>query len=102
MNTIEQIEVSGSHREVGRNIGDHFAGAIHRFFDNYIFLQEQLLPFLNSSTGQRLFQSYLKLHQAHFPRYIAELEGMADGSGRPFEEIFAVNLRGEIAGLIMN
>ena len=25
---------------------------------------------------------------------------MADGSGRPFEEIFAVNLRGEFAGLI--
>jgi hypothetical protein len=100
MNTIEQLQVSGSHREVGRNIGHHFAGAIHRFFDNYIFLQEQLLPFLMSSTGQRLFQSYLKLHQTHFPRYIAELEGMADGSGRPFEDIFAVNLRGEFAGLI--
>jgi hypothetical protein len=100
MNAIEQLELSGSHREAGRNIGHHFAGAIHRFFDNYSFLQKQLLPFLKSSTGQRLFQSYLKLHQTHFPRYIAELEGMADGSGRPFEEIFAVNLRGEIAGLI--
>ena len=100
MKSIEQLEVSGSHREVGRNIGHHFAGAIHRFFDNYIFLQEQLLPFLKSSTGQRLFQSYLKLHQTRFPQYIAELEGMADGSGRPFEDIFAVNLRGEFAGLI--
>ena len=100
MNTIEQLVVSGSHQEVGRNIGHHFAAAIHRFFDNYIFLQEKLLPFLNSSTGQSIFQSYLKLHQTHFPQYIAELEGMADGSGRPFEEIFAVNLRGEFAGLI--
>lgn len=100
MNTIEQLMVNGSHREVGRNIGHHFAGAIHCFFDNYIFLQKQLLPFLNSSAGQRLFQSYLKLHQTHFPQYIAELEGMADGSGRPFEDIFAVNLRGEFAGLI--
>jgi hypothetical protein len=100
MNTIEQLTVSGSHREVGRNIGHHFAGAIHRFFDSYSFLQEQLLPFLNSSTGQRLFQSYLKLHQTHFPQYIAELEGLADGAGRPFEDIFAVNLRGEFAGLI--
>ena len=100
MNPIEQLEVSGIHREIGRNIGHHFAGAIHRFFDNYIFLQEQLLPFLKSSAGQRFFQSYLKLHQTRFPQYIAELEGMAEGSGRPFEEIFAVNLRGEIAGLI--
>ena len=100
MNTIEQLEVSGSHREVGRSIGLHFGGAIHRLFDSYDFLQEQLLPFLNSSTGQSLFQSYLELHRTHFPQYIAELEGMADGSGRPFEEIFAVNLRGEFAGLI--
>ena len=30
MNTIELLEVSGSHREVGRNIGPQFAGAIHR------------------------------------------------------------------------
>jgi predicted choloylglycine hydrolase len=100
MNTIEQLEVSGSHREIGRSIGLHFAGAIQRLFDNYDFLQEHLLPFLNSSAGQGLFQSYLALHRTQFPQYIAELEGMADGSGRPFEEIFAVNLRGEFAGLI--
>jgi hypothetical protein len=100
MNTVEKLEVSGSHRTAGRNIGHHFAGAIHRFFDNYSFLQEKLLPFLKRSVGQRLFQSYLKLHQIRFPQYIAELEGMADGSGRPFEDLLAVNLRGEFAGLI--
>jgi hypothetical protein len=100
MNTIEQLVVSGSHREVGRNIGLHFAAAIHHLFDNYDFLQEQLLPFLENPTGHSFFQSCLKLHQTHFPQYIAELEGMAEGSGRPFEEIFAVNLRGEFAGLI--
>ena len=100
MNTIEQLDVSGSHREVGWNIGLHFAGAIHRLFDNYDFLQEQLLPFLNTSVGQGFYQSYLKLHQRHFPQYISELEGMAKGAERPFEEIFAVNLRGEFAGLI--
>ena len=100
MNTIEQLNVSGSHREVGRYIGLHFAAAIHHLFDNYDFLQKQLLPFLKSSTGQCFFQSYLELHRKQFPQYISELEGMADGSGRLFEEIFAVNLRGEFAGLI--
>jgi hypothetical protein len=100
MNTIEELEVSGSHREVGRGIGLHFAGAIRRLFDNYDFLQKQLLPFLNTSTGQTFFQSYLQLHRKYFPQYIAELEGMAEGAGRPFEEIFAVNLRGEFSGLI--
>ena len=100
MNTIEQLEISGSHREVGQGIGLRFAGAIHRLFDNYDFLQKQLLPFLKTPAGQSFFQSCLKVHQTHFPQYIAELEGMAEGAGRPFEEIFAVNLRGEFAGLI--
>ena len=100
MNTIEQLEVCGSHREVGRNIGHHFADAVHRLFDNYDFLQEQLLPYLKNPAGQGFFQSYLKSHRKHFPQYLSELEGMAEGAGRPFEEIFAVNLRGEFAGLI--
>ena len=69
MNTVEQLDVSGSHREVGLNIGLHFAGAIHRLFDNYDFLQEQLLPFLKNPVGQGFFQSCLKLHQIHFPQY---------------------------------
>jgi len=100
MNTIEQLEVSGSHREVGRGIGHRFAGAIHRLFDNYDFLQKHLLPFLENPTGQSFFQSYIQLHRKYFPQYIDELEGLAEGSGRPFEEIFGVNLRGEFAGLI--
>ena len=100
MNTIEQLEVNGSHREVGRRIGHHFAGAIHRLFGNYDFLLKQLLPFLKHPSGQGFLQSYLKLHRTHFPHYVAELEGMAEGAGRSFEEIFAANLRGEFSGLI--
>ena len=99
-NTIEQIEVSGSHEEAGQAIGLHFAEAIHRFLDNYDLLQEQLLPFYNTSDGKNFYQSFLKLHRIHFPGYMSELEGMAKGAGRPFEEVFLVNLRGEFHGLL--
>jgi len=75
MNTIEQFVVSGSHREVGRNIGHHFGGAIHHFFDNYIFLLEQLLPFLKNSTGQSIFQSYLKMNLVFYTLLIMLLRG---------------------------
>jgi hypothetical protein len=100
MNTIEQIDVHGSHIDVGRTIGHQFSAAIHHFFDNYDFLQKQLLPFFHTSTGNRLYHSYLKIHQNRFPGYVAELEGMAEGAARPFQEIFLANLRGEFAGLI--
>ena len=100
MNTIEQFEAGGSHREVGLAIGSHFAGAIHRFFDSYERLQQQLLPFYHTSTGKNYYQSFLALHRSRFPAYMSELEGIAEGAKRSFEEVFLVNLRGEFSGLM--
>ncbi len=100
MNTIEQFEAGGSHREVGLAIGSHFADAIHRFFDSYERLQRQLLPFYRTSTGKNYYQSFLALHRSRFPAYLSELEGIAAGAKRPFEEVFLVNLRGEFSGLM--
>ena len=67
MNTIEQLEVSGSHREVGRNIGHHFADAIHRLFDNYDFfeLNDQKQK-ITLSSRKRLERS-MTLCRATFP-----------------------------------
>jgi hypothetical protein len=100
MHTIEQFEAGGSHREVGLAIGSRFADAIHRFFDHYEHLQQQLLPFYHTSIGKNWYQSFLELHRGRFPAYMAELEGIAAGSKRSFEEVFLVNLRGEFSGLI--
>lgn len=100
MSTIEQFKASGSHREVGLAVGRRFAKQIHHVFDHYDFLQERLLPFYHSSTGRSFYQSFLERHRTHFVGYVAELEGMAQGAERPFEEIFLVNLRGEFGGLM--
>jgi len=100
MDTIEQFKAGGSHREVGLAIGSHFADAIHRFFDSYERLQRQLLPFFRTSTGENYYQAFLALHRGRFPAYLSELEGIAEGAKRPFEEVFLVNLRGEFAGLM--
>ena len=100
MNAIEQFEAGGSHRDVGLAIGSHFADAIHRFFDNYERLQQQLLPFYHTATGKNYYQSFLALHRSRFPAYMSELEGIAEGAKRPFEEVFLVNLRGEFTGLV--
>jgi hypothetical protein len=100
MNAITQFETGGSHHEVGLAIGRRFAKQVHHFFDHYDFLQERLLPFYHSPTGRDLYQSFLALHRAHFAGYVAELEGMAQGAERPFEELFLVNLRGELGGLM--
>jgi hypothetical protein len=100
MNTIEQFETGGSHHEVGLAIGSHFADAIHRFFNSYGRLQQQLLPFYHTSAGKNYYQAFLTLHRERYPAYMAELEGIAEGAKRPFEEVFLVNLRGEYLGLM--
>jgi len=100
MNPIEQLQVNGSHYQVGVAIGRRFGDQIHRFYANYGFLQERLLPFHRSLEGQDLFHAFLKLHQTHFGATVAELEGMAQGAERPFEELLLVNLRGEYEGLL--
>ena len=92
---IEQFETSGSHPEVGFAIGQRFAEQIHRSLDTYPFLQERVLPYHRTPEGQVRYRQFLELHQIRYPDYLAELEGIAQGSGRPFEDLFLTNLRGE-------
>jgi predicted choloylglycine hydrolase len=92
---IEQLEAHGSHHEVGFAIGQQFAEQIHHSLDTYRFLQERILPYHRTPEGQARYRQLLELHQAGYPDYFAELEGIAQGSGRPFEDLFLVNLRGE-------
>jgi hypothetical protein len=100
MSTIEQFKVRGSHFDVGFAIGERFAGQIHRALDEYSFLQEQILPYHRTVEGQTRFRELLDLHQARYPDYVAELEGMAQGADRPFQDLFLVNQRGEYAGYL--
>jgi predicted choloylglycine hydrolase len=93
--TIEQFEATGSHFEVGFAIGKRFAGQIHRLFENYRFLQQQVLPYHRTPEGQARYQELLDLNRARYPEYFAELEGLAQGAERPFEDLFLVNMRGE-------
>jgi hypothetical protein len=99
-NTIDQFEANGTHQEIGVAMGRRIAGALHAFFENYDALQEELLPFYSTPAGRDYYEAFLRLHRTRFPDYMAELEGMAQGAERPFEEIFLVNLRGEFKGLL--
>jgi predicted choloylglycine hydrolase len=92
---IEQFEATGSHFEVGFAVGRRFAKQIHRLLDNYRFLQHQVLPYHGTPEGQARYQELLDLNRARYPEYFSELEGLAQGAGRPFEDLFLANMRGE-------
>lgn len=93
--SIEQVEATGSHFEVGFTIGERFSRQIHRLFDNYHLFQEQILPYHCSPEGQARYQKLFDLNRSRYPDYVAELEGLAQGAGRRFEDLFLINMRAE-------
>ena len=96
---IEEFHVSGTHFEIGLAIGRHFADRIHQAYDNYAFLNA-LHDFHETDAGQNIYAEMLEIHQQHYPQYVQELEGIAQGSHRPFTDVLLVNLRGEYRGFI--
>lgn len=100
MSVLERFETGGSHFEMGLAIGKRFTRQIGQGLDRYPFLREQLLPYHHGSEGQARYEHLLDLHRTRYPDYLSELEGMAEGAGRSFEEVFLVNMRGEYAGYL--
>jgi len=92
---IEQLEVTGSHFEVGFAIGERFAMQIQRLLDNYAFFQQQIVPHHRTPDGRARYQALLESSRSRFPNYCVELEGLAQGAKCSFEDLFLVNMRGE-------
>ena len=84
-NEIPVIEVSGTHREVGIQIGERCQPQIRAMLSG---LREGLPAGI--TWADLLLQSslYLQHSRAVYPQYIEELEGIAEGAGAPFGEIF--------------
>jgi isopenicillin-N N-acyltransferase-like protein len=79
------IEASGTHRQVGRQIGERLKPQLQRILARQ---RESLPP--GVSWKDMLLKGWLCLahSRAAYPQYVEELEGIAEASGLPFEEIF--------------
>jgi predicted choloylglycine hydrolase len=91
---IKELETAGSNFKIGFDMGERFKREIHRLLDRYPFFLEQLNPYLQTTAGQATYQDFLALHRERSPHYLRELEGIAEGAQKPFQDIFAINLRG--------
>ena len=85
----------GSHFEVGLAIGKRFRQQIRRTLANNTDLENTFLSFHHTADGKRKYQRLIRLHRLRFPQYFSELEGISQGAGVSFEELFLVNMRGE-------
>lgn len=82
---IATIEVAGTHRQVGRQIGEQMKLQIQHMIAR---LRQSLPP--GVTWRQMLLKGDLCLahSRAAYPRYVEELEGIAEASDLPFEDIF--------------
>ena len=83
--SIPVIEARGSHREVGHQIGKACRPQIRRMLAS---LRDDLPAGI--AWSDMLYQSslYLAHSRAVYPQYVDELEGIAEGAGVSFKEIF--------------
>ena len=91
---MQQLNISGTHDEIGFAIGKRFATQIDSFLDAYPFMQT-LLDYHQTAAGAERYRQYLTINRERFPDYVIELEGIARGAKRPFHHLFLANMRGE-------
>jgi isopenicillin-N N-acyltransferase-like protein len=93
------LEVSGGPREVGRAIGKRFAPQIRQGLDRRADWFKGLRDFA-ASAGRDAYDVFVSAARKHTPRALAELEGWAEGSGIPFEDLMVLNLKSELSELM--
>ena len=89
------VEARGSHREIGRQVGEAAREQIRRSVAYYEEHIEWLagMPF---AAAEERARGLLRFAELALPQYVAELEGMAEGSGVPFGKLLVLNCGEEI------
>jgi isopenicillin-N N-acyltransferase-like protein len=79
------IQVRGSHRQVGEQIGEAMRPQVQRLMAHMHDAQPAGVTWENLLNQARLCLAHSK---AVYPQYVEELEGIAQGAGAPFEDVF--------------
>jgi len=95
---FKYLEFSGTNYEVGKQIGSYFSKEIkasHYAISGLINSVTQLVQ----ANPEIFYTPFLDAAQNHFPDYVDELQGLADGSGLTFQQIIIGNIFMEIVYL---
>lgn len=87
MNTFDYLEITGTHKEVGRAIGSKFGEEIRRI----VASREKRI--VDYKDYLKRTEPYFKATEERFPDLIDEITGIADAAGVSVAEYFALNNR---------
>jgi predicted choloylglycine hydrolase len=98
-NAFPMLEVSGSYHEIGYQIGRHFRTSIHSVIARRRAWFDRLMQKLDTASGRQRAEELLRLTRTHFPQYLSEVRGMAEGAGISFAAMWAMTIKSELAAL---
>lgn len=87
------IEVSGTHREMGRQIGEACRDKVQHSVENARVLIAQSYDQLELTWDGAQIQArkYLPFAEERYPQFVDEMRGIAEGSNVGFDEIVTLN-----------
>jgi isopenicillin-N N-acyltransferase-like protein len=87
------IRVGGTHREIGRQIGECCAFQVQRSVENAHLLLANAYEDLQLTWDGAQIQArkYLPFAQERYPQYVEEMIGIAEGAGVSFDDVSVVN-----------
>src|SRR5215813_7677005 len=85
------VEVSGSHRDIGIQLGRFGAEIAHRHL-----VATHAWTSVMAHRGTPAASRMHELVAARFPAYYQELTGLAEGLSLPFDDVFLWNCRGDV------
>ena len=88
------IHVSGTHREMGQQIGESRRENVQHSIENARKLLEEAYSELELTWEGAQIQArkYLPFAQERYPQYVDEMQGIAEGAKVPFEELVVLNV----------
>jgi isopenicillin-N N-acyltransferase-like protein len=94
--TLPTIELSGTHRELGRQHGEAARAQIQ---DSIAYYRESFkkITGLEWSEIKRNAPRWVAPIESYFPGITDEIRGIGEGAGVAFEEVLALNARGELS-----
>lgn len=87
------VRVSGTHREMGRQIGEACRNQIQHSIENARALLSDAYQQLELTWEGAQIQSrkYIPFAQERYPQYVEELTGYGEGANVPFEDLAVLN-----------
>lgn len=90
---LKMIKVKGSHREIGREVGENFREQIqHHIVNTRDLINSTRTTHELDWAGAKIQGSkYLPFAQERFPQYVEEMYGISEGADVDFDDVVVVN-----------